>query len=470
MDENQEEKPPEPIRRPSELDRYRKDLENMSKAELIRRVQDAERMVKETEVEVERMAKEREQIVALWQDASANLAEVKATVGYTLDDRHFIDSWLELSYDIKGWAMEHFSGSISSFSMKAWFQKQNPSQVLIDLTFFWREYLKSNEHRPVLVQALIWALLEKHVFAMQKSTQNKPPHGAYWAFQDQQTVAKLNEALRPRKSDIITAYVVLTFKAIKNIREIKSFHPNFERTVKQYFEWRVNTVVSIERKWASATTTNRPNPNAQRLAEKIEKILQPFPRSSNGDFRGGLEKIILSAIRLDADMWRQKSFIHPSKPKYFLINTDAHAHYNPESMDVWEGILPNEDEEPNPEITLFIAPSLMKSGDANGDGYDVFQTLVKGKVSCDQTFAKSRYYHHASHTNAPGHFSPTPGGSHGASRMSLDAATAASQQAAKRLSKAPPAPPPHGQFYQPSVPSTALVSVRRHGSQRRGGQ
>jgi hypothetical protein len=174
--------PPLPTRRDSEFS-------ELSRADLLRRLGEAEQ-------EVVRLTNANQKLLQEWQETAANLAEVKATVGYTLDDGHFTATWLGLQYQVKNWAMEHFGPSTGSFLGSIWRNLRNPSPILPEVSTYWKEYVKSNDHRPLLVQAVVWHLLQKHVFAVMNNEGSKHTYGAYWALWDQPTIAKLNDTLR----------------------------------------------------------------------------------------------------------------------------------------------------------------------------------------------------------------------------------------------------------------------------------
>jgi hypothetical protein len=264
----------------------------------------------------------------------------------------------------------------------------------------------------------------------------------------------------------------LISKAAGDIRKLRERHPNFEKTVKLYFDWRINTIVNIERRYA---TFKGPNPNVRPLAEKIERSLQSFPRSTTEEARDrflpDLEKIIYSAISLDADMWRQKSFIHPAKPRFYAMDSKYTRKYNPDSMELWGGppagdimtssggSFGDKTVDLNPEVTLVISPCLMKSGDSKGDHYEIFTTLIKSQVSCEPEFIHAyngfgavnpRYsqqtsyqaYHHTSISNA--------------SSISVSSA----MKSTNRMSRYDP------QVSSPGVFDSTLPGLQRNSSQR----
>jgi len=188
-------RPPQPTR-----------VRNESRADLAHLLDEAEESARENEEEIQRLKVHNAELLKEWQNTSANLAETKATISHTLEDQHFVSAWLQLRYDIKNWAVQHFGGPMPASATRL-FKILNPPQTLIELTRHWKAYVNSDEHRPLLAQALVWNLLQTHVFAARAGVgrPGKEANGAYWAFQDQFHIAHLNENLKPRKSPPYTS-------------------------------------------------------------------------------------------------------------------------------------------------------------------------------------------------------------------------------------------------------------------------
>ena len=183
--------------------------------------------------------------------------------------------------------------------------------------------------------------------------------------------------------------------AIENMKKIPQY-PDHALYVKDYFSWRIATIVLIERKYGI---------NKDRLFDclipplvgKIRDVLSPYTTSGQQPeqiFGNDLCKILRTAIHLDADMWKQKALFYPSLPAHTLIPADVPQspylprpepviEYNPESMDLYEG---TEQDGTRMAVTLVIAPELIKAGNSDGEGYEFFMTKVKSQVSCQQVF------------------------------------------------------------------------------------
>jgi len=121
-----------------------------------------------------------------------------------------------------------------------------------------------------------------------------------------------------------------------------------------------------------------------------------------------LGSIIVNAIKLDADMWRQKAFFYPSTPFFHKP-----GRFNPDSMDLREP-LPEDNATYAPPITLIYAPCLVKAGDSDGENYNISYTLVRSQVSSDvptshsksETFARQQQSS-SSAAHLPGQFDPS---------------------------------------------------------------
>ncbi|KAF2110483.1 hypothetical protein BDV96DRAFT_651118 [Lophiotrema nucula] len=352
-------RPPKPVR--------------TSVPELERLLDEAERVAKDKEEEIQRLTIDNARLRNEWQNTSASLAATKATVSHILEDKHFSSAWKQLRFSIKNWAYQHFGQRAPAMnSLKKWYKTQNPPEHMVELSRYWTEYMKSDDHRPLLVQAFVWNILVKHVFANEprkrlagnqtKDPRAEPklskPDGAYWAFGEQQWLARLNEDLKPG------------YESLSN--------PDFKPLVQSYFTWRISNAVFIQEK---LSTYSGPNHNIAPLVKSVMKHLAPFagtdssPPMSTPRVEKELGIIISEAIQLDAEMWRQKAFFHPGS-----LRASPDSPFNPSSMELWE-TPPDAYANTLPPISLIISPCLMKTGNADGDFYDTSNILVKSQVS-----------------------------------------------------------------------------------------
>jgi len=180
-----------------------KHSQQVSVTELEQLLDATEEDVKHKEAELQCLRLENAGLREEWSNTSASLAATRATVSHVLEDKHFESAWLQLRFDIKNWAITNFSSRVPG-SLKKWFMTQSPPTSLPELSAYWRDYMKSEDHRPLLVQGFIWSFLGKHVFASQyKNThvdsKQLKPDGAYWAFGEQQYLASLNDLVKPGK-------------------------------------------------------------------------------------------------------------------------------------------------------------------------------------------------------------------------------------------------------------------------------
>jgi hypothetical protein len=158
--------------------------------------------IKEKDEEIQLLKENNEELKKVWMDTAANLADTKATISYTLEDGIFIGEWKQLQYDIRNWSQTRFQRAPGGFTK--WYKRDlSPSKHLLDLTPHWKSYLDSDILRPLLAEALVWSLLQKLVFAWPPSRSSQmgyqKPGGAYWAYDDQSSVATLNERMKPSK-------------------------------------------------------------------------------------------------------------------------------------------------------------------------------------------------------------------------------------------------------------------------------
>lgn len=90
-----------------------------------------------------------------------------------------------------------------------------------------------------------------------------------------------------------------------------------------------------------------------------------------------LGHIIANAVILDAEIWRQKAFFHPGRLR---VDPNTSYQFDPNSMELWE-TLPEDHVNKLPKVTLIVSSCLLKSGNSDGDSYDVTQVVVKSQVS-----------------------------------------------------------------------------------------
>ena len=165
-----------------------------SREELISRLAEAEDKLREKDDEIRRLKSKNDSILKEWRDTCANLAQTKATVSHKIEDQHFIDTWYELRYQIRSWATQHFSHRLKITTR--WLNSQMPKQGLTRLTRHWKSYLKSDNHRAMLVQAFVWDVLRLDVFAPPGQSLQKG-HSVCWAANEQHPLAHLNHKLGP---------------------------------------------------------------------------------------------------------------------------------------------------------------------------------------------------------------------------------------------------------------------------------
>ena len=156
--------------------------------------------------------------------------------------------------------------------------------------------------------------------------------------------------------------------------------PENTQTTQAYFNWRISNAVFIQQRHATYKCANY---HVAPLLKKIMNHLAPFagidttPTLSTPRVEIELEHIIARAVNLDAEMWRQKAFFYPGKLR---VDPNTFYQFNPDSMELWETPLKDHVGE-LPEVTLIVSPSLLKSGNSDGDSYDVNQVVVKSQVS-----------------------------------------------------------------------------------------
>jgi hypothetical protein len=173
-----------------------------SKSDLERLLDESDLQIREKDEEIQRLKDKNDELMKVWRDTAANLADTKVTISHTLEDGFFIGAWQQLQYDIRNWSIKHFSSSPVGLFTKWYKRNLMPSKYLSDLTPYWKLYLGDHILRPLLAQALVWSLLQKLVFAWPQPLQqgSQKPGGAYWAYEHQGSVASLNANLmKPSK-------------------------------------------------------------------------------------------------------------------------------------------------------------------------------------------------------------------------------------------------------------------------------
>ncbi|KAF2500864.1 hypothetical protein BU16DRAFT_260544, partial [Lophium mytilinum] len=339
---------------------------------------------KEKDEEIQRLKAQNESLRQEWRETAAHLAQTKATVTHTIEDQHFISVWQELRYRIRGWANQHFSGKLGSFAK--WKGNQFIRAELTGLSKYWKSYLKSEEHRPMLIQAYIWTILRVEIFAptSQVPVKGQPSQGVCWAADDQKSLQELTSRLRPGKREHHRRENRLIHEGIRNMKSIPRLNPVVEGYVKDYFSWRANTTILVERNQGS-NKDKCFDMFIPSIVMKIREVVSPW--ATNGEsldqiFGDELKAILRKAVHLDADMWKQRAFWHPAMP-YSKVGYPTEL--DPESMEVYEEIDQNSGSR---EVTLVISPALVKSGSSSGEGYEYFTTILKSEVSCQPDFVK----------------------------------------------------------------------------------
>ncbi|KAF1993130.1 hypothetical protein P154DRAFT_590981 [Amniculicola lignicola CBS 123094] len=361
-----------------------------SKSDLERLLDDSDLQIKEKDEEIQSLKDKNEELMKVWRDTAANLADTKVTISHTLEDGFFIGTWQQLQYDIRNWSIKHFSRApVGVFTV--WYKRDlMPSKHLSDLTPYWKSYLSDDILRPLLVQALVWSLLQKFVFAWPQPMQpgSQKPGGAYWAYEHQGSVASINANLMKPKMEMIRNYAKLE-------RADAAY-------VKEYFAWRVATAAWIHHSYAikhSYANQEARNTNTDDLVRKIKDTLSPFTDSVGSVELG---RIISHAVHLDFKMWLQKAFFHPARPRWINNGQSQVERFHPDTMELHGNAQPDK-LNPNPEITLVISPCLSKSGNSDGENYGVFNTIVKAQVSCEARDPRQEYPpvhgHRSSHSS-----------------------------------------------------------------------
>ncbi|KAF2245952.1 hypothetical protein BU26DRAFT_577460 [Trematosphaeria pertusa] len=138
---------------------------------------------------------------------SKELRQLRSDLKSNLDDKYFIEQWNDLHSKIQNLTNQYFVGRLSRSTGSVLTRAKGsrvdkldiqPSKRLMFLTREHAQYIGSETHRPLIIQAFIWWILNNKVF----DHANRCSEGLYWAGDMRQTLASLKAELRPvRKKD-----------------------------------------------------------------------------------------------------------------------------------------------------------------------------------------------------------------------------------------------------------------------------
>jgi hypothetical protein len=132
-----------------------------------------------------KLEEEKQEILEKWGEAADEMHKMKTERNYNQDDRYFKGAWGTLRYNIKNCTEQFFDkkSKISLFKAKDEFKR---------LSGDYDKYLMSDEHRPLLMQALVWHYLCDEIFGF-----GKPVSVNKWAGSGGTSFQSLSQNLRP---------------------------------------------------------------------------------------------------------------------------------------------------------------------------------------------------------------------------------------------------------------------------------
>jgi len=150
--------------------------------------------------------------------------------------------------------------------------------------------------------------------------------------------------------------------------------------VKEYLSWRAKTTLLLTPKTDNKCVQSR----ITKVVAEISKHLRPFVTSVKPNTWTELQEIVEKAVRLDLEVRKSRAVFEFTVPcsrstKAYGFSYDKHFMTNQEGFP---------EEKDGMMVDLVVTPFLAKTGNADGDAYDIKTILSKCIGICRKTLRK----------------------------------------------------------------------------------
>jgi hypothetical protein len=324
------------------------------------------------------------------------LLEARADIssGSKVDDKWFAMQWGDLQVKIESLSHQYFLGHLSrpgnsildrAKGSRPEKMESQPSKAITRLTNSFARYLKSDQDRPLLIQAFLWCILVNNVF----DHAGYHDGGFYWAGQSRSLLYHLRlevKPIRPRRHKDAPPYT-------------PSDEQRMEKETKDYHKWRAEmAVMMLAREPVTKRIRNISGDLVSLIAEVVDE-LAPYVVVSKDrplaaiepDLKDQLRIILTAAIETDAEIARQRARIFceqwrggiDSEPFWgFPVDPD-----DTETISTPDQTKGGIKTLMNPVVELIVQPALFREGNQYGEEYDVKRVLSKARVVVGENLA-----------------------------------------------------------------------------------
>jgi hypothetical protein len=328
--------------------------------------------------------------------ANKELLEARADIssGSKVDDKWFSMQWNDLQVKIESLSHQYFLGHFSrpgnSILDRAKGSRTDriddqPSKAITRLTSSYARYLKSDQDRPLLIQAFLWCVLVNNVFDHAAYHDG----GFYWAGQSRSLLYHLRlevQPVRPTRHKDALPYT-------------PSEKQRLERETRDYHKWRAETaIMMLAREPVTKRLRNISGDMVSFIAEIIDELAPYIVVSKERpltaiepDLKEQLRIILTAAIEIDAEIARQRSRVFCEQ---WRGGTESEPFWGfpPNAEDTETVSTPDQRKSgfrtpAHPVVELIVQPALFREGNQYGEQYDVKHVLSKAKVVVGENLA-----------------------------------------------------------------------------------
>jgi hypothetical protein len=324
--------------------------------------------LRQAKLDIEKLTREKAAIRKQLNEAADANISLEEKKNYNRDEKFFIGEWNTLDYNIRNWASQHFGKNHSKLQPLFGGALKDDLRVL---TAYPKNYMDSNDHRPLLIQAFVWNFLVENVFGGPTAHS-----GTCWAGKAEEDFKNMVAHLIPSKSKSISHD--LDFDDLC----LTETHKTTDAELRAFHDWRASTAGLLQMRSKETNVNGR----IDALIILLEKKLQRYLGGPVESFQKGVRDIIERAVQLDAEFSKQRAHYYVaswtvafySKPYDQWV--DSHCIFDGASMTNVEGKV---DRHRPCRISLVIRPVLFKAGNTFGNSYDVHEVLVKALVTTE---------------------------------------------------------------------------------------
>ena len=327
-------------------------------------------LAKET---IETLKKDRENNLADLYRAVDDLHNLQSERDCRIADEVFISSWGKLRYDIKNWAATYFVGK-SRINRRDW-RGRSSKPDFSRLSRDYKDYMRSENYRYILIQAFMWQQLIENVF-------NDSNNGLYWADKTHNGLRSIQNRLNPQMTE--------TSNAIDHsIKDALKARTRDDNDLKEYHTWRAKTTQLL---LAQERSSHCMDDRINNLVQKLSLYLQPYAKSLDDKIDAPLKDIVMAAVDLDSKMKMQKAVFTPKLYFNREKSLSFEFSFDCSSMELIDETLgcstesvgkDDDAQEPLP-VELVVSPALLKTGNSMAEEYQTHHILVKAQVLCQR--------------------------------------------------------------------------------------